>query len=305
MNYKDYYKILGVSKTATEDEIKKAYRKLAVKFHPDKNQGNKQAEEKFKEINEANEVLSDKEKRKKYDELGENWRSYEQRGGRANDFDWSQYAQRGRTQQQQQYDFGEEEGGGFSDFFEQIFGQRFGKAQQRSRGRDLRLDLTISLEEAYAGTSRQFMVNNQKLQINLKPGSFDGQQLRIKGKGEKGKGDAQQGDIYAYVHVAKHPAFERKENDLYSTSPVDLYTAILGGKAPVKTLKGPVMITIPKHTQEGKVVRLKNLGMPHYDAPSKFGDLYVTLHIQIPQKLSAQEEELFRQLAELKKNNAH
>lgn len=302
MDYKDYYKILGVSKTATTDEIKKAYRKLAVKYHPDKNSGNKQMEEKFKEINEANDVLSDRDKRKKYDELGENWRSYERSGANPNDFDWAKYAQqqqRGRRQKQEsESDFG---GGGFSDFFEQIFGGFSSSTQRSTKGRDLRLDLEITLEEAYSGTTRQFSVNNETLQIKLKPGSYDGQQLRIKGKGEKGKGTAQSGDIIGFVHIRNHPDFTRKENDLYITTIIDLYTALLGGKATIRTMKGMVQIAIPKETDNGKVLRIKKLGMPVYGTQNEWGDLYVTLEIKLPKNLSAKETELFRQLSELKK----
>lgn len=302
MDYKDYYKILGVSKTATTDEIKKAYRKLAVKYHPDKNSGNKQMEEKFKEINEANDVLSDRDKRKKYDELGENWRSYERSGANPNDFDWAKYAQqqqRGRRQKQEsEPDFG---GGGFSDFFEQIFGGFSSSTQRSTKGRDLRLDLEITLEEAYSGTTRQFSVNNETLQIKLKPGSYDGQQLRIKGKGEKGKGTAQSGDIIGFVHIRNHPDFTRKENDLYITTIIDLYTALLGGKATIRTMKGMVQIAIPKETDNGKVLRIKKLGMPVYGTQNEWGDLYVTLEIKLPKNLSAKETELFRQLSELKK----
>lgn len=302
MDYKDYYKILGVSKTATTDEIKKAYRKLAVKYHPDKNSGNKQMEEKFKEINEANDVLSDRDKRKKYDELGENWRSYERSGANPNDFDWAKYAQQqqsGRRQKQEsESDFG---GGGFSDFFEQIFGGFSSSTQRSTKGRDLRLDLEITLEEAYSGTTRQFSVNNETLQIKLKPGSYDGQQLRIKGKGEKGKGTAQSGDIIGFVHIRNHPDFTRKENDLYITTIIDLYTALLGGKATIRTMKGMVQIAIPKETDNGKVLRIKKLGMPVYGTQNEWGDLYVTLEIKLPKNLSAKETELFRQLSELKK----
>ena len=303
MDYKDYYKIFGVNKTASADEIKKAYRKLAVKYHPDKNPGNKQMEEKFKEINEANDVLSDKDKRKKYDELGENWRNYERSGANPNNFDWSKYAQqqqqRGRRQKQQdEFDFG---GGGFSDFFEQIFGGFNSSAQRSTKGRDLRLDVEITLEEAYSGTKRQFSVNNETLQISLKPGSYDGQQLRIKGKGEKGKGSAQSGDIIGFVHVKNHPDFTRKENDLYTTAHIDLYTALLGGKATIKTIKGMVQITIPKETDTGKILRIKNLGMPVYTMEGQHGDLYVTLDVKLPKNISTKEAELFKQLAALKK----
>lgn len=309
MEYKDYYKILGISKSASADEIKKAFRKLAVKYHPDKNPGNKQMEEKFKEINEANEVLGDPEKRKKYDALGENWKQYERTGGRADDFDWSRYTQRQRQGQGSESDFEFEFGGsGFSDFFERIFGGGFGRGRfdggtaRAAKGQDLRLDIDITLEEAYNGTARQFEVSGEKLRIRLRPGSYNGQQIRIKGKGAKGMGNGQKGDIYGFVHVQPHPHFKVKGNDLYCDAAIDLYTAVLGGKVTIRTLKGLISITISKETENGKVLRLKNMGMPDYNKLANFGDLYVTIHVTMPKNLSEKEIALFRQLAEERKN---
>jgi curved DNA-binding protein len=309
MEYKDYYKILGVNKSASGDEIKKAYRKLAVKYHPDKNQNNKQAEEKFKEINEANEVLGDPEKRKKYDTLGENWKSYERTGANPNDF-WQQYQQqRGGSRNNEpdmEFEFGSS---GFSDFFEQIFGGGFGRSRsgssnmRTSRGQDYRLDLNITMEEAYAGTVRQFESGGEKLQIKLKPGMYEGQQLRIKGKGGRGRNNGQRGDILAFVHIEKHPHFDRRGDDLYCEIPVELYTAVLGGKAPIRTLKGLIKINIAKETDNGSVLRLKGMGMPKYDKPGSFGDLYAKIKIIMPKNLSSKEIELFKQLAELRKTN--
>jgi curved DNA-binding protein len=305
MDYKDYYKILGVAKTATAEEIKKAFRKLAVKYHPDKNPGNKQMEEKFKEINEANEVLSDPEKRKKYDEMGSNWQQYERAGGRGDDFDWSRYRQqRGTRSQGEEFDFG---GGGFSDFFEQFFGSSFGGGTfQRtgnvaSKGQDLRLDIDITLEEAYTGTARQFEVDGEKLKIQLKPGSYDGQQIRIKGKGGKGRNQGQRGDIYGFVHVQKHTHFRVEGNDLHCDIPVEFYTAALGGKATIRTLKGLIKIDILKGTESGKILRLKNMGMPVYNEQGKFGDLYAKVLLVIPKNLTQKEIDLLTQLAELRK----
>jgi curved DNA-binding protein len=307
MEYKDYYKTLGVNKNASAEEIKKAFRKLAVKYHPDKNAGNKQAEEKFKEINEANEVLGDPEKRKKYDTLGENWKSYERTGANPNDFDWSQFTQRrGGSRQYEaetEFDFG---GSGFSDFFEQIFGRGFGKSNRSNTGRtvrgaDYRLDINITLEEAYSGTVRQFETDGEKLQIKLKPGMYAGQQLRIKGKGGRSGHNGQRGDILAFVHVTPHPHFLRKGDDIYCDIPVELYTAVLGGKAAIRTLKGLINVDIAKGSETGAVPRLKGLGMPKYDKPVMFGDLYAKVKIMMPKNLSAKEIELFKQLAELRK----
>jgi curved DNA-binding protein len=302
MNYKDYYKILGVSKTAAADDIKKAFRKLAVKYHPDKNPGDKAAEEKFKEINEANEVLSDPEKRKKYDELGENWQQYQQRGNRQEDFDWSQYQNTGGGRQYSYSDgFGDE--GNFSDFFESVFGGQFGgrRGGGARKGSDYQAEAEISLEEAYSGTTRVMEVNGEKLQMKFKPGVKDGQALRIKGKGGPGQNKGERGDIYVTVHIPPHPHFERKENDLHCEAPIELYTAILGGKATIRTLKGMIKIDIPKETENGKVLRLKKMGMPVFGQENTFGDLYAKVKIILPKNLSNEEIELFEQL----KNRNH
>lgn len=307
MDFKDYYKILGLDNKATTDDIKKAYRKLAIKYHPDKNAGNKEAEEKFKEINEANEVLSNPEKRKKYDELGENWKYYEQNGGRDGGFDWSKYANPQGGQAYQQHDFGGS--ADFSDFFENIFGSaRPGSGQQRTRtawpGNNYQAEMEISLEEAYQGAARQFELNGQKLQMKLKPGVADAQVLRLKGKGGPGINGGPNGDLYLTIRVAKHPHFERKGNDVYVTAPVDIYTLLLGGKAQIHTLKGFVKVDIGVNTANGKVLRLKNMGMPIYDAENKYGDLYVKIEALLPKELNAQEIELLTQLKNIR-NHEH
>jgi len=306
MEFKDYYKILGVDKSATIDEIKKAYRKLAVKYHPDKNPGNKVAEEKFKELSEANEVLSNPEKRKKYDELGENWRQYENQGGQSKGgFDWSQYQSGGGQQYYSSGGFDNEEH--FSDFFESIFG-RGGfndggggrRTASKRKGNDYQAEVALSLEEAYAGTTRLLEVNGEKLQMKFK-GVRDGQTLKIKGKGGQGVYGGERGDIYVTVHLPEHPHFERKGDDLYCDAPVELYTAVLGGKAPIRTMKGAINMDIPKETDNGKVFRLKGMGMPKFGKDNEFGDLYAKVKIILPKKLSEKEVELFQQLALLKK----
>lgn len=306
MTYKDYYKILGIEKTATADEIKKAYRKLAVKYHPDKNPNNKVAEEKFKEINEANEVLGDPVKRKKYDELGENWMHYQQQGGNAQDFDWSKYTggNGGRYQTYSQEDiFGE--GGQFSDFFSSVFGGDFqqGRRKPRARkGQDYEAEIHVSLEEAYAGTTRQLQINNETLQIKIKPGIKEGQILRMKEKGGFGSQGGMRGDVFMKVHIEKHPHFERKEDNIYSDIPVNLYTTVLGGKATIRTLKGVIKIDIPKGTDSGKVFRLKGLGMPKFGNENEKGDFYAKVSIVIPKNLSEKELQLFQQLEEIRSN---
>jgi curved DNA-binding protein len=319
MEYKDYYKVLGVSKTATQDEIKKAFRKLAVKYHPDKNKENKEAEEKFKEINEANEVLSDVEKRKKYDELGENWKYYQQSGGsQSQDFDWAQYANQGGGQTQYTYegDFGDSFGGsGFSDFFDTLFGGGgggFRSSQQGTRGRrstrktslkgeDLGAEMSITLEDAYKGSEKIFDLDGQSIKLKIKPGIADGQTLKLSGKGGSGYNGGPAGDLLLKIHVLNDPLFERKGDDLYTDLRVNLYIAVLGGKAALRTFKGTINVNIPKESQNGKVLRLQGLGMPKYGKANQFGDLYAKLNIEIPTKLTDEEIKLFNELSEMRK----
>lgn len=302
MNYRDYYKILGVDKSASAEGIKKAFRKLAIKYHPDKNPNNKQAEEKFKEINEANEVLGDPAKRKKYDELGENWNQYQQQGGQEGNFDWSKWQNQGGGQHRT-YHEGDFSGGDFSDFFSNIFGGEFQgrtRKQRVRKGNDLEAEIQISLEEAYHGTARQLQVDGETLQIKIKPGVSEGQNLRLKGKGGHGSGGGIRGDIYMKVHIEAHPYFARKGDDLYHDISVELYTAILGGKTTIRTLKGTMKIDIPKGTENGKVFRLKGLGMPKFGKENEFGDLYAKANIILPKNLSEKELELFNKLSEIK-----
>jgi curved DNA-binding protein len=302
MNFKDYYKILGVEKNATSDDIKKAFRKLAVKYHPDKNPGNKGAEEKFKEMSEANDVLSDPEKRKKYDELGQNWQQYQQQGGKSQNFDWSQWqnAQRGRRTGTREEDaFGNE--GQFSDFFESVFGNSFGSGTRGpSKGSDYKAELELTLEEAYTGTSRQLETDSEKLEIKIKPGVKEGQVLRLKEKGGRAGKGGKQGDVYITVHIPVHPLYDRIENDLHCTVPVELYTCILGGKALVRTLKGAIRIDIPKGTENGKTIRLKGMGMPKFGKENEYGDLYGKIKVMLPKDLTEKETELFTELQKLK-----
>jgi curved DNA-binding protein len=317
MDYKDYYKILGVDKKASQDEIKKAYRKLAVKYHPDKNKDNAEAENKFKEINEANEVLRDKEKRKKYDELGENWKYYQQSGGADQGFDFSQYANQGGGGRQQQYTYSNEPGGGFgdaggfSDFFETLFGQGFGgggqtrsKGGRRSakmKGQDVSAEMSITLDDAYKGADKFFDLDGESIKLKIKPGITDGQTLKLTGKGNPGYNGGPNGDLLLKIHVLKDPMFERKGNDLYTDIRVNLYLAVLGGKAPLRTFKGTININIPKESQNGKVLRLQGMGMPVYGKANTFGDLYAKIYIETPVNLSEKELSLFNELSELRK----
>jgi len=309
MEYKDYYKILGVDKKASQDEIKKAYRKLAIKYHPDKNPGDKKAEEKFKEMNEANDVLSDPEKRKKYDELGENWQQYEQyqqAGGNG---------RRGRAGGQYAYSSGGDSGQ-FSDFFESIFGNSSGsgfsgfgggtssfgggRRATQMRGNDHEAETTITLEEAFHGTSRQVNLQDQKLNLKIKPGIADGLVLRMKGKGGQGLNGGPNGDLLITVHVSRDSRFERKGDDLYFDEPLDVYTAVLGGKITVQGLDKAVNITIPPGTDSDKVFRLKGMGMPRYDTPGERGDSFVRVNITVPKNITHEERELWDKLAKNK-----
>jgi curved DNA-binding protein len=310
MNYRDYYKILGVSKNASTDEIKKAYRKLAIKYHPDKNKGDKSAEDRFKEINEANEVLSDPEKRKKYDAFGEDWRHYQATGGQEGQFDWSKYArQRGGRQANEgagDFEFRDIFGGqGASDFFEMLFGRgpttSAGRRSSSRKGQDAEAELPVSLEEAYHGATKLFELNGQTIRIRINPGVEDQQVLRLGGKGAAGSRGGAPGDLYLSIRILPHPEFERKGNDLYRELSVPLYTAVLGGKAEVNTLKGAVKVDIQPGTQNGQTLRLAGLGMPIYNEQGRFGDLYVTTVVQIPRKLSEEELTMFRKLADLQR----
>lgn len=302
MEYKDYYKILGVDKKASQDEIKKAFRKLAVKYHPDKNPGNKEAEDMFKLINEANEVLGNPESRKKYDTLGENWNRYQEvphdqyhQGGTGGGFgfegDFSDL-------------FGDSNGGNYSDFFSAFFGQGAGETGGRQRrrsrtsfrGGDYEAEVEISLEEAFHGTSRIIQVHDEKIRISPKPGAYDGQLLRIRGKGAAGSTEKDRGDLYVRIRVRPHALYERRENDLYFTKEVGLYTAILGGEAIIETLSGAIKVKIDPGVQNGKTIRIRGKGMPVYGKQQHYGDLYVRLQVSIPVSLDSEERKLFEQL---------
>ncbi len=307
MIYKDYYKELGVVKTATPAEIKKAYRALAKKYHPDKTKGNKAAEDKFKDINEANEVLSDPAKRKKYEQFGADWKHFEETGATPGGFDWSKYANAGGEQSHRAGANGMDAGDGadISDLFEMLFGQRTGRQQGRqsvaTKGRDLESDTTLTLEEAYGGTARLLVLDGQKIKVTIKPGVADGQTLRVTGKGGGGRGGGEPGDIYLSIHVASHAHYHRSGDDLQCDLPVDLYTAVLGGKTLITTMKSKVTVTIPQGTPNAKELRLRGLGMPVYSKKNEFGDLLVKVNIVLPQQLSDEEQRLFTQLASLRK----
>lgn len=301
MDVKDYYKILGVDKNSTPDQIKSAYRKLAMKYHPDKTKGDKTAEEKFKEVNEAYEVLKDPEKKKKYDQFGDNWKYYEQ-SGQQGDFDWSQYSSGspggGRSYSYNTGDFGS---GDFSDFFENLFGgMGGGRSRQKSsmsfKGQDFNAELSISLEDAFKGTPKTFSFEGDSIKLNIKPGIKDGQVLKLTGKGSQGVNGGPRGDLFITIKVDKDSNFERKGNDLHTNFYVDMFTAILGGKANLKTLKGSINVNIQPGTQSGKVLKLAKMGMPVYGKGNEFGDLYASVMIKVPEQLSDEDKKKFEEL---------
>ena len=310
MEYKDYYKILGVERGASDKDIKRAYRQLARKYHPDVNPGNKQAGERFKEINEAYEVLSDAEKRRKYDELGANWQQWQRMGGRPNDFDWSQWAAGpGGGRVHVEYgDLGDLFGGagGFSDFFQSIFGGMGAagaggsRARAPLRGQDVEQPLQITLEEAFSGTTRLLRNENRTLEVKIPAGVRTGSRVRMAGEGGPGAAGGARGDVYLVIEVLPHPRFRLDGDDLHIEVPVDVNTAVLGGEIPVPTLKGQVMLRIPPETQGGQVFRLRGQGMPHLGDAQKRGDLLAEVRIQLPPRLTDREKELYRQLAQLR-----
>ncbi len=326
MEYKDYYKTLDVPRDASEQDIKKAYRRLAREYHPDVNPGDKQAEEQFKEINEAYEVLSDSEKRARYDQLGAEWKNWQRRGGRPEDFNWGRWGGddsgvyvRYSTPEDMQDLFG---GGAspFSDFFQQFFGGGMGSSRGRSsvedlfgggfgsraqarprRGRDYSQPVEITLREAYEGTKRILQIGDRRLEVRIPPGADNGTRVRISGEGEVGPTGGEPGDLYLTVEVLPNPHFERKGNDLYATVAVDLYTTLLGGEVPVSMLDGrTVMLKIPPETQNGRAIRLRNQGMPQLNNPQHHGDFYAVVDVQLPSQLTTKEKELFRELQHLR-----
>lgn len=314
MEYKDYYKTLGVDKKATEKEIKSAFRKLAREHHPDMNPDNPRAEARFKEINEAYEVLGDSEKRKKYDQLGADWYRWQQTGGRPGDFDWSQWAagpggQRVHVRYGSPDDLGDLFGdsGIFSDFFNSIFGGTgtgaprgggydFGSASRARRGHDLEHVVEISLSEAYHGATRMLNKDGRRLSVKIPAGAKTGTKVRMRGEGENGSGGAASGDLYLKIKVATDPRFERKGDDLYTTVPVDLYSAVLGGEVHVQTLSGRVNLKIPPGSQNGQTFRLRGKGMPKLRKSGQHGDLYAKLDVRLPTELTPKQRELFEEL---------
>lgn len=306
MEYKDYYKTLGIAKDATAEQIKKAYRKLARQHHPDVNPNDATAEQKFKEINEANEVLSDPEKRQKYDQLGADYQRYEQTGasgaGRgAGGFDWSQYAQGGGSGGGSP--FGGGGGDDFSDFFGSFFGggqPSGGRSTRPSAGSDYQAELELPLDEAYHGGPRTITVQGKNLRLTIQPGVADGQTIRLRNQGGPGHNGGPSGSLLITFRILPDARYVRTGDDLTQDVPVSLYRALLGGSQTVETLSGTVKITIKPESTTGTRLRLRGKGFPVYREADKFGDLYLRLSVQLPQNLTDEEKVLIKQLAQLR-----
>lgn len=301
MEFIDYYQILGVPKTASDAEIKSAYRKLARKYHPDLNPNNKEAEKKFKEANEANEVLSDPEKRKKYDAYGKDWQH-------ADEIERAKQQQRQQSQRQSGRQFSEEDfaGGDFSDFFESLFGNQArggtGNRQSRFRGQDLHAELQLDLIDVYHSHQRTLTVNGKNIRLTIPAGVENEQTIKISGHGTPGANGGPNGDLYITFSIADHPKFKREGSNLYASVELDLYTALLGGETTIDTLDGKVKLKVAPETQAGTKVKLKGKGFPVYKQANTFGDLYLTYQVKLPTKLSESEKALFSDLAKMRSN---
>ncbi len=297
MEYKDYYKILGVDRKASDDEIRKAYRKLAKQYHPDYNPNNKQAEERFKEINEAYEVLSDSKKRQRYDQFGSDYSQWQQRGT-PGDFDWGQYGGfPGGGTRVNIDDLNDLFGGagGFSDFFQTLFGGGGGtRTATRPQSQGYQQDLEITLDESYHGTTRRLQTEGREKQVRIPAGVRTGSKVRVPGAAPNGT------DLYLIVHVLDDKRFERDGNDLRTTATIDVFTAILGGEAEVETMGGKVKLNIPAGTQPEQVFRLAGRGMPHLKDTKTHGDLFVKIKVQIPKYLSPKQRELLDEASRIK-----
>jgi len=292
MEFIDYYKILGVSKGSSAEEIKKAYRKLARKLHPDLNPTDKDAHKKFQQINEANEVLSDPEKRKKYDEYGKDWQHAEQ-------FEQQKNAQH-RSQTAGRQSFSEGTDPDFSSFFESMFGSAGKRQQAKFRGQDISAELKLSLADTMQTHPQTFTINGKNIRITVPAGAENGQTIKLNGYGNPGVNGGPAGDLYISFSIPPHPVYKRLGNDLYMTAPLDLYSAMLGGETIIETLQGKVKLKVAPETGNGTKVRLKGKGVPVYKKEGETGDLYVTFEIKLPTNLTEKQKELFTELSKLK-----
>lgn len=300
MEYKDYYQSLGVARTASADEIRKEYRKLAMKYHPDRNPNDKQAEDRFKEINEAYQVLSDPEKRARYDQLGSAYHNYQRGGGTPGGFNWDQWQTRGGPSGSGQVNFDDlfgAGGGGFSDFFSAIFGGMNSSGGQVNTGRrapqTYEQALSISLQEAFQGSSRVLEGGGRRVQVKIPPGTKTGSKIRVAGGAPGGA------DLYLKVTVEPDARFERDGDNLQTSATIDVFTALLGGEAEVETITGKVKLTIPPSTQPEQLIRLAGRGMPILKSPDQRGDLFVRIKVRVPRTLSAEQKTLLAQVRSL------
>lgn len=291
MDFIDYYKILGVEKNASEEDIKKAYRKLARKLHPDLNPNDKEAHKKFQQVNEANEVLSDPEKRKKYDQYGKDWQHAEQ-------FE----QQRAQRESQQHYDqqfYSGDTDSDFSSFFESMFGSSGRRSQTKFRGQDYNAEINLTLSDVFNTHQQTFTINGKHVRITVPAGVENGQVIRLKGYGSPGVNNGPAGDLYITFNIAQHPVFKRSGNDLNTTVVIDLYTALLGGEIMLDTLTGKVKLKVKPETQNGTKIKLKGKGVPVYKKEGEAGDLYVTFQVKLPTNLTEKQKELFTELSKL------
>jgi curved DNA-binding protein len=294
MAFVDYYQTLGVNKNATADEIKKAYRKLARKYHPDVNPNDTEAHKKFQQINEANEVLSDPEKRKKYDAYGEHWQHAEA-------YENARKQSQDQSQSWQDYTYsGAQHEGDFSDFFESLFGRRGSSRREvKFRGQDYNAELHLSLREAYHTHKQTLTVNGKNVRITIPAGVENGQVIKLKGYGGAGVNGGPNGDLYITFVIADDAKFKRVGNDLYATEEIDLYTAVLGGEIIIETLSGKIKLKIHAGTQNAAKIRMKGKGFPVYKKEGEFGDLYITYQVKLPTHLTEEQRKLFEQLSKL------
>lgn len=295
MAFIDYYKILGIDKKATDKDIKKAYRKLARKYHPDLNPDDKIAEKKFKEINEANEILSDAENRKKYDKYGKDWKHGEEFEKAQQQQQYQRYAQQGTSSNYTEDDF--------SDFFSSMFGGGSARPRGRNvkyRGQDFNAELHLDLKDVYQTHKRTLTVNGKNIRLTIPAGVKNGQTIKIKGHGGKGVNGGPNGDLHIKFSIANHSKFKRDKDNLYATFDLDLYKAMLGGEITINTLNGKVKLKVKPGTQNETKIKLKGKGFPVYKKEGQFGDLYITYQLKIPANLTDKEKELFEELAKLR-----
>lgn len=292
MAFIDYYQILGIPKTASEDDIKKAYRKLARKLHPDLNPNDKEANKKFQQINEANDVLSDPEKRKKYDTYGEHWEHGEE-------YEKARQAQERSRGGAQSFSGGFDGDTDYSDFFGSMFGGGGSRQSVRFRGQDFTSELKMSLAEAFITQPRTLNIHGKNVRITIPAGVENGQTIKLKGYGGKGVNGGPDGDLYISFVIPQDPVFKRSGNDLHTNVTLDLYTALLGGETTLDTLHGKIKLKIQPETQNGTKTRVKGKGFPVYKKEGAFGDLYITYQVQLPTKLTDKEKELFTELSRL------